>query len=431
MGPVGDVTHQGIIDAGGLTTPESFSTGGSGVNDAGKVLGFLGSGGIRATSSSGYGINGQTIGTLSTEGGMYASGLGNAVGITASSASGYGGVLASSGGPGLVAKSDTGTYVAEFWGSFAGSNNLRVVRATMGLSWVLNTRTLTLNPPAAATANRFWNLPDAQGTIALIASQTFTTTTLAGATTVTGQMELTAQAVTSANSAMTRSLMLKEQCYAPQIVGFPLSSADTQTTGAAAATLYASKGIGFVMTMVNTCVPGDGRGFNLDNPLYPYGSGANMRMLDGRLTYILDLQFNGLVGNDFTISNGVASGTILTAAAGWAVKWMNGDQVQLQIHNGTTLQTSTPVSFNSGNLTSWVVVWDRGTLTLYLRIHGTTIDSETVRYTQIAQLVGTGVPATGSGYYTTFWNKCVTAGAFRAVAMYNAKFIRSAVHPNP
>ena len=246
-------------------------------------------------------------------------------------------------------------------------------------------------------------------------------TTIANPKTFAGQVRLTGQTAAAPDFAMNRGLTAGESAYAPIPYGHTPTAGTANTTGS-------NMGNDFNLTLSGAVV-GNFRVTSSLNALYNVGSGANLRMSDGRVTYMFDALFNGLVGNDVYFSHGVAGGLRLGDAVGWAVRWVNGGNVELQIHNGTSLQTLVVGNINSVILTSWVVVWELGTLSLYLRSH-TGSNTLPGRYVLLGSLVGVNVPTSAANYNSTWVNECVVNGSFRGVTVVGSRFIRDAVHPN-
>lgn len=213
-----------------IDNPEA-TIGGGGSADSGKVMQFLPGGGIQASASSGYAMSARSWEDNPGVGALYGEASGAGMGITASSTSGYGANFASASGIGMrvIAAGGGAIPIALFQDTWNYTKRFSVIRTT-DLKWefLTNNRVLQLRPPAAPTANRNWDLPDASGTVALTTSQTFTTTTLAGATTATGQVELTSQLATNGTSAMTKSLVdafnhsddevVRHMLYTPKVV---------------------------------------------------------------------------------------------------------------------------------------------------------------------------------------------------------------------
>lgn len=220
-GPQGsdaEVTHENILAAGGLVTPESVSLGGNFGADSGLVVGFgpngqiIGSSdsatlaavsgigttfdGVYGRSQSGYAVRGESVlgvggyfysgdGTaLEARGGargfaIYASGLANpaifadvipgslANTIEAVASAGAGGDFTSASGTGMVARSTSGFYIAEFYNLASPTEDqLGIERATLSFRWAMNGFALRLVPPSTPTGNIDWLLPGTGGPLA-------------------------------------------------------------------------------------------------------------------------------------------------------------------------------------------------------------------------------------------------------------------------
>jgi hypothetical protein len=250
--------------------------------------------------------------------------------------------------------------------------------------------------------------------------------TITGAKTLSGQLELTGQAATTANSAMTRGLVRGELSQNEWI---PLSwNAPTGTTN----TFASNAGISFTIQVSQNAVAGNNRICTVyRNPLARPGSGANMRLASSKFSLLISGAQNIMSNTETRLLIGVAAATTsLDSVVGIGVVWTSITTVKLQINNGTLAESSafTIPSFDFNRLHRWLVVWDGSTVYLYNQ--NFTDVSELGRWVFVGSLIGTSIPATGSG---TSINMAVvatgTVGVSSNISVDAALFVPYAITP--
>lgn len=331
------------------------SFGGGGTADYGKASLYSDTGELIASATEGYAIQGRVWSGNPSHGAVYAEGSGASMGITASSSSGYGANFSSASGIGMRVIAAGGIVpIAMFQDTWNYTKKFSVMRTT-DLKWefLTNNRVLQLRPPTAPTANRNWDLPDKNGTLAVTTSETFTNTILAGTTTATGQVELTSQLATNGTSAMTRNLA--DEQYIMQLGNVrrldPGDAANSLTNGGG--------GAGFIGTAwvaaANTPAAAWSRitiGRNLTS--FSSYSGANIntaKNYDISLVFCSDIAGVGpccrFVVGDTGSGTPPNSTAAPIAGRGWGFEvYMTGgsSKIRLFVHDGTTFAYSAPAS---------------------------------------------------------------------------------------
>ena len=267
-------------------------------------------------------------------------------------------------------------------------------------------------------------------------SGTWNGSTITGNQDFSGQVELTGQAASTDDSAMTRSLVPPESTEANFI---PVYFSDTATTSGTVGTNLSR----FAQCYVRLTTGSSSGNYALYStgdayltPLGISGSGSNMRFGDASWTAIFTTYSIHRNNMESYVLFGVSSTEQdLAASAGFGVKFIrNGSNLEVYIisNDGTTLDSSTAYSLGVDytRVYTFMLVAADGQYALYLKYHANS-GTEEGRWIEIATLTDSGLPNNSSGPHVNVVSKATgTPDGNSLFAVRSLKIARQEIIPN-
>lgn len=296
---------------------------------------------------------------------------------------------------GFITGSGTATLTGK---TISGANNtITNIPISTGVSGLASGVATFLGAPTSA--NLAAALTDETGTsggFVRAGGATLNDTTLSGTAAFTGvnRPTIAATGAPAANSAITRAdaaWELAENAWIPISWNTPTATANAS---------FSNAGLSQRLSLSNPAFTGNHAMVTaFEQPMNRIGSGAQQQISGAQFSFIMDFYTNGFGNNEIRFLIGVApTTTTLDTVAGMGIVWRSPTSVVMQIHNGTTLFESPPLTisaFEIGGLHKFMLTWDGTTMRLYRKTWN--VVQSAPRWVLVGTHTAASIPNSGSG----------------------------------